>query len=185
MLLEQIGVNYRLLPVEADERRGRGEDAETYVQRIAVAKARHACRQPEYGDGLPIVAADTVVVVDGEILGKPRGRDDALAMLARLSGRAHEVLTAVAVTGPWDEVMLSRTRVMLRHITPAEAAAYWETGEPADKAGAYAIQGRGAVFVAGLEGSYSGVVGLPLFETAALLGRCGMDLLVGREEGEG
>jgi len=119
---------------------------------------------------LPVLGADTDVSVDGEILGKPRDRADCLAMLARLSGRSHEVCSAVAlIAGPRVETALSVTRVRFGAISAEAAAAYWDSGEPADKAGAYAIQGRAARWVRSIEGSYSGVVGLPLYETCELL----------------
>ncbi|MGE0371214.1 MAG: nucleoside triphosphate pyrophosphatase, partial [Gammaproteobacteria bacterium] len=123
------------------------------------------------------LGADTVVVLDGDVLLKPSGRAEALAMLARLSGRTHRVLSGVAVAGRRELTRLSESRVTFRAIEAREREAYWETGEPADKAGAYAIQGVGAVFVTRLEGSYSGVVGLPLGETAEMLALCGVDIL--------
>ena len=116
----------------------------------------------------PVLGADTAVVCDNRILGKPADADDALAMLRLLSGREHRVLTGIALLGARQQTAVSETLVRFRQITPAEAAAYWASGEPQDKAGAYAIQGRGAAFVEHISGSYSGVVGLPLFETAAL-----------------
>ncbi|MGB8712817.1 MAG: Maf family protein, partial [Onishia taeanensis] len=126
---------------------------------------------------LPVLGSDTAVVLDGEILGKPRDRAHALEMLAVLSGNTHEVLTGVAVSGPQGLLDLCvTTRVTLRAISPAEAAAYWATGEPRDKAGGYGIQGRAAVFVSHIEGSHSAVVGLPLYETAELLARQGVAL---------
>lgn len=126
-----------------------------------------------------ILAADTVVVLDGDILGKPRDAAEAAAMLRRLSGREHLVYSGVALLGPGpaEASAVSASRVRMRPIAEAEIAAYWATGEPADKAGGYAIQGRGAVFVEALSGSYSGVMGLPLFETAALLAATGLPVL--------
>ena len=122
-----------------------------------------------------MLAADTAVVLADSILGKPRDRSEALAMLGRLSGRMHEVFTAVALrTARGLESRLSASRVRLRELKPDEIESYWDTGEPSDKAGAYAIQGRAAVFIETLEGSYSGVMGLPLFETAELLARAGI-----------
>jgi len=168
-LLDQIGVRYHVLPVDADEHRHAGESPRDYVLRMARTKARLAAADPGRVMDIPVLAADTVVVIDGEVLGKPTHREHAESMLARLSGRVHEVLTAVAVMHRTEGVRISATQVEFRPIDPVEAAAYWATGEPLDKAGAYAIQGRGAVFVARLEGSYSGVVGLPLFEVAQLL----------------
>ena len=176
-LLEQIGVAFSLIKVEVDERRQPGEAPEAMVQRLALAKAR-AGRSAAAADARPVLGADTVVVVDDAVLGKPRDEAHALAMLARLSGRWHEVLSAVALAWPGgEEVRLSRTAVRFREISETEARAYWASGEPRDKAGAYAIQGRGAVFVAEIRGSYSGVMGLPLFETAELLAARGVRIL--------
>ena len=127
------------------------------------------------GESRPVVAADTVVVVDGQVLGKPIDEHDAARMLGLLSGRAHEVMTAVAVRyGETLDDRISVTRVTMRSITAAEISRYCATGEPLDKAGAYAIQGRAAAFVQSIEGSYTGVVGLPLLETLALLDACGV-----------
>jgi septum formation protein len=121
------------------------------------------------------LAADTAVVLDGKVLGKPAHRQDAEGMLRQLSGRTHEVLTAIALrTTGGLESRISRSEVTFRSIADVEVQDYWETGEPGDKAGAYAIQGRAAVFIADLRGSYSGVMGLPLFETAELLDRAGV-----------
>lgn len=176
-LLGRIGVRFQVLPVDVDERRRPGESPERYVRRMAVTKARQAAAGPLRREGVPVLAADTAVVIDGDVLGKPDGREHALAMLARLSGRSHEVLTAVAAVSGTEALRVSRSRVTFRVIDPAEAAAYWITGEPADKAGGYAVQGLGAVFVTRLEGSYSGVMGLPLFETAQVLGEHGVAVL--------
>jgi septum formation protein len=133
---------------------------------------------PSLGEahGVLILAADTAVVVGTEVLGKPRDAGEAAAMLRRLSGREHRVLSGVALIGSGvdDASVVSESRVRMRLISETEMAAYWATGEPADKAGGYAIQGRAAVFVEALTGSYSGVMGLPLFETAALLAAAGM-----------
>lgn len=171
-LLDQIGVSYSTVAVDIDESRQAGEAAEVYVERLALAKARAGrSASPEV---IPVLGADTVISIDGDLLSKPNDRDDALAMLGRLSGRTHYVLTGVALAAGDEMTRISKTAVTLREIAPQERAAYWRTGEPADKAGAYAIQGRGAVFVARLEGSYSGVVGLPLYETAELLQAVGL-----------
>jgi septum formation protein len=173
-LLAQVGVRHRVLAVDLDESRRPGEPVEDFVQRLALDKALagwHAL--PEVAKR-PVLGADTLVVLDGEPLGKPADREDALAMLARLSGRTHEVFTAVALVTPEPRVCLQRSRVTFRAIEAAERLAYWDSGEPADKAGAYAIQGLGAIFVQHLEGSYSGVMGLPLYETAVLLAQAGI-----------
>lgn len=181
-LLEQLGVRYHVLAAQIDERRLPGEAPYAYARRMAVTKARRAAAVRD--ETLPVLAADTVVVADGDTLGKPAHRQEALAMLERLSGRSHEVVTAVALVGAQESVRLSVTRVTFRVIESAEAAAYWETGEPRDKAGAYAVQGMGAVFVSRLEGSYTGVVGLPLYETAQLLGACGVPVLALPQDGQ-
>ncbi|HKJ21777.1 MAG TPA: nucleoside triphosphate pyrophosphatase [Gammaproteobacteria bacterium] len=179
-LLAQLGVRYHVLTAGIDERRRDGEAPRDYARRMAISKARRAAADPSRDAALPVLAADTVVTVDGTVLGKPVHRDDALSALARLSGRSHEVITAVALLHDIEAVRLSVTRVTFRVVHPGEAEAYWETGEPGDKAGAYAVQGLGAVFVSRLEGSYTGVVGLPLFETAQLLGECGVSVLAPR-----
>ena len=126
------------------------------------------------GRRLPVLGADTCVVADGRIMGKPRDRTHALEMLRLLSGSTHEVLTAVALAGDHEALRLNASRVTFRSLSRAECAAYWNTGEPADKAGAYAIQGLAALFVSHLDGSYSGVMGLPLYETAELLREFGI-----------
>ncbi len=157
-----------------DESRQPGESPEAQVRRLARAKAEAA--REHWGDSPPILAADTVVALADRALGKPRDAAEGIAMLQALGGRSHQVLTAVVLA--WDgrlEEALSRTRVWMGAIPRARAEAYWATGEPADKAGAYAIQGLGALFVERIEGSWSGVVGLPLFETAALLAKAGID----------
>lgn len=168
-LLTQIGAPFSLLSVSIDETPLPGEAPEAYVQRLAREKAAAglaALDEP----GAFVLGADTTVVLDERILGKPADRADALAMLGALSGREHQVLTAVALAGEAGcEVRLVGSHVGFRSITPAEAEAYWASGEPQDKAGGYAIQGLGAIFVSSLRGSYSAVVGLPLCETAQLL----------------
>ncbi len=185
-LLEQLGVNYRLMSVTVDERVQPGEDAARHVQRLAVAKVEAAIRALDTRTFPPVLAADTSVAVDGVILGKPVDREAGLAMLAQLSGRSHQVLSAVALRLPAGlRQALSVSRVTFRAIAPAEARAYWDTGEPAGKAGGYAIQGRGALFIERLEGSYSGVMGLPLYETAQLLAQAGLQILSGDSAGQG
>jgi len=171
-LLVQIGVAHEVDPADIDEARLPQEPPHAYVMRLARAKALEVhARRPER----PVLAADTAVVLDDAVFGKPRDRGEGLSMLAQLCGRAHRVLTAVAlVTGAGLTSALSESTVRLRVSTEAERAAYWDTAEPCDKAGAYAIQGLGAVFVESLEGSFSGVMGLPLFETARLLSGAGV-----------
>ncbi|AXM98083.1 Maf family protein [Pseudomonas plecoglossicida] len=172
-LLTQIGVPFTVVSAPIDETPLPGESAVAYVERLARAKAEAGLATV---DG-PAVAlgADTAVVLDGRILGKPENREHALAMLAELAGREHQVLTAVALSdGRRVQSLCVTSNVRFRPIEAAEAQRYWASGEPADKAGGYAIQGLGAVFVTGLEGSYSAVVGLPLSETADLLALFGI-----------
>jgi septum formation protein len=171
-LLAQLGVAYLTQPADIDETLAPGEVAGDYVVRIARAKALAVRAR---GVALPVLAADTAVVLDETTFGKPRDRADAVAMLARLAGRTHRVLTAVALAhAAGVAIRLSASEVRMRAISEAECAAYWESGEPRDKAGGYAIQGRGAMFIEHLAGSYSGVVGLPLYETAQLLAAAGV-----------
>jgi len=166
-LLTQIGVPHRVRAAHIDESVLPGELPRDYVIRMARGKAL-AVRGA--GEALPVLAADTTVVLDEAVFGKPTGRRECIAMLTSLSGRTHDVLTAVALAAGSDvAVSVSASAVRFRELTDEECAAYWDTGEPRDKAGGYAIQGRGAVFIEWLSGSYSGVMGLPLFETAQLL----------------
>ncbi len=175
-LLDQLGLRYRVQPAHIAEHPRPGELPETYVQRIAAEKSLAA--QGLSDDTLPVLAADTEVVLDGEIFGKPADRAQAAGMLARLSGREHWVLSAVSLRhGAHHWEALSISHLQFRDLTPAEIDLYWATGEPCDKAGAYAIQGLGALFVERLSGSYSGVMGLPLRETAGLLAHVGLDPL--------
>jgi septum formation protein len=173
-LLQQIGVSFRVVGTAVDEAVRSAETAPAYVLRLAAAKAEAGWERCRDGNHVPVLAADTAVVLDGKILGKPADGQDAEGMLGQLSGRTHEVLTAVALrTAGGLQSRISRSEVTFRSLTAGEARAYWETGEPSDKAGAYAIQGLGAIFIADLRGSYSGVMGLPLFEAAELLSNAG------------
>lgn len=180
-LLSQVGLQFQVLPSNIVELVRDDEPPADYVQRVALDKARFVAglaRErglPEH----PVLGADTEVVLDGTILGKPRDRADGIAMLERLSGRTHAVLTGIAlVHQDAEHVALSESRVTFAPLGPDEIARYWESGEPADKAGGYAIQGRAAAFITRIEGSYSGVVGLPLYELAQLLKRAGGPLLL-------
>ncbi len=171
-LLAQIGVPHTVVAAHVDESLLPAEPPAAYVARLARLKAATVRQR---GEALPVLAADTTVVLQGSVHGKPADRADGLAMLAALAGRTHQVLTAVALaTERGVALRVSRSSVRLRNIERAEMEAYWETGEPRDKAGGYAIQGYGAVFVAELSGSYSGVMGLPLLETAELLRDAGI-----------
>ena len=174
-LLQQIGLAFSVLNVDVDESVREGERPGDYVVRLAREKA--AAGLAGLNEGV-VVAADTSVVLDDQVLGKPASEVDAMVMWERLSGRMHQVLTGVAVGDARHiEAVLVSTRVHFRPLGRAEMEAYWRSGEPADKAGGYAIQGLGAVFVDAIEGSYSNVVGLPLAETAALLARFGIRVL--------
>lgn len=176
-LLTQLGVECAILQVTVDETPRVAEDPPDLVCRLAVAKAQAGLAVRPARSG-PVLGADTAVALGDELFGKPSDQADATRMLGRLAGRTHTVWTAVAVTdGERERVELCRSLVTFRVLAPDEIAAYWRTGEPADKAGAYGIQGRGAQFIADLRGSYSGVVGLPLFETARLLTLFGCTLL--------
>ena len=168
-LLAQLGIACEVLRVAVDETPRPGEKADDLVCRLAAAKARAGMELPRVRPA-PVVAANTAVALGAELFGKPVDEADAVRMLTRLGGRTHEVWTAVAIAEAGRErVELSRSEVSFRAIDAREAAAYWRTGEPVDKAGGYGIQGLGAIFISALKGSYSGVMGLPLFETARLL----------------
>jgi len=176
-LLHQIGVDFNVIDVDVDEQRRPHEPAEEFVARVALDKARAGRGALPVGSPMPVLGADTAVVVDDEILGKPQDGADAGRMLSLLSGRTHRVLTAVALVAGRETVCVSASNVTFRTLDDAECAAYWASGEPADKAGAYAIQGLAAVFISNLEGSYSGVMGLPLYETATLLQESGITVI--------
>ena len=169
-LLRQVGVPFQQRAPEIEEQRRAGESARRFVERMALEKAR-AVASPQ-----PVLAADTVVKADGQVFGKPGDEADFRAMLGALSDGSHRVLTAVALR--WGEREAQRvveTVVAMRGIDEAEMAAYWATGEPRDKAGGYAVQGIGGIFVRDIRGSYSNVVGLPLAETEELLRAFGVD----------
>jgi septum formation protein len=173
-LLRQIGVAHITAVPGVPEVRLAGESAADCVTRLALAKA-HQARGADARGRLPVLGADTAVVVDEQMLGKPTDRAAALAMLERLAGRSHQVLTAVAlIAGQGEALRLSVSTVTLRAVAATEIERYWASGEPVDKAGGYAVQGYAAVFIERLEGSYSGVMGLPLFETAELLDAAGV-----------
>ncbi len=173
-LLMQIGVDHTVVDIAIDETPLPEEAPSEYVIRMALEKARAGRTATHRQPSLPVLGADTAVVAGRRILGKPQDRDDAIAMLKQLSGSSHKVLTGVALIGRREETRLSVSSVRFRAIDAREAAAYWASGEPADKAGGYAIQGLGALFISRLEGSFSGVMGLPLFETGELLQRAGI-----------
>ncbi|MCA1854418.1 Maf family nucleotide pyrophosphatase [Massilia oculi] len=183
-LLRQVGVEFELLMLRSDPARGidvseavlPGEDPQAYVARVAREKGAFAWKvlQMRRQPLRPVLTADTTVTIDGEILGKPADREEALAMLGRLSGRTHQVLTSVAVHAERvAEQVTQVSDVRFAALSPAQIQAYCATTEPYDKAGGYGIQGLAALFVEHIEGSHSGIMGLPLFETARLLRKAG------------
>ena len=171
-LLEQLGIKPEICPAEIDETR-LNETAEEYTCRLAREKATVVAAQ--FNASMPVLGADTTVVLNGETFGKPVDAQDAENMLLQLAGRTHQVFTAIAlIQGNHEVVELSVTEVRFREIPIEEIRHYWQSGEPVGKAGSYAIQGLGAIFVESISGSYSGVMGLPLFETASLLKQFGV-----------
>lgn len=176
-LLAGLGIAFRVHAPEVDERRAVGESPARYVQRVAQQKAAAvADRERAPGHRCLVLAADTSVVLGDEVFGKPENDDHARAMLSALSGRTHTVLTAIALDGSMKACELVSTEVELRALSEPEIRWYVSTGEPGDKAGAYALQGRGALFVKRVSGSPTNVIGLPLVETASLLDRAGLPL---------
>ncbi len=175
-ILTAMGLRFTAAGVDIDETRYEGEPVADMVVRLAIAKA--AAARENLDQSLPIIGADTAVVIGDQVLGKPGSQDEAVQMLASLSGRSHTVLTGVALDyAGMVRTTTSLTEVRFREISPDEAQSYWQSGEPLDKAGAYAVQGIAGIFVEELSGSYSGVVGLPVFETAALLADAGLEVL--------
>ena len=177
-LLDQIGVSYIVYPVDIDETPKDREEPLDYVSRVAAEKSAVCINEVTHF--LPVLAADTSVVIDGQILGKPKNREHAMTMLNQLSGNTHSVYSAISLRSEYENKhfqALSKTEVRFRKISSEEIQSYWETGEPEGKAGAYAIQGLASVFVESIKGSFSGVVGLPLFETAELLSKQGIKII--------
>ncbi|MDJ0750119.1 MAG: Maf family protein [Woeseiaceae bacterium] len=173
-ILSALRLEFSVCAVDVDETPAAGESAEAMVLRLASAKVEAADRGP----AALVLGADTAVVADDQILGKPLDEADCLAMLDLLSDRVHQVVTGVALrTSVGTATAVSTTDVYFREIRRDEALAYWQSGEPCDKAGAYAIQGLGGAFVTRIDGSYSGVVGLPVFETLQLLHEAGLTVL--------
>ena len=176
-LLTQIGVAHRICPVDIDESRSGQESPAEYVIRLAATKAQTLWARLPVTDRLPVLGSDTTVALGHEIFGKPSDRDDGIAMLQRLAGNTHQVLTAVAlVSVSGCALRLSTSDVTFGPISAEECALYWATGEPQDKAGGYAVQGAAAAFITRINGSYSGIMGLPLAETVQLLQPLGWTL---------
>jgi len=173
-LLDQIGVPHRVQPVDVDETANGGEHPDQYVQRLAILKAETLWQKLAAAQRQPVLGADTAVVLDDEILGKPRDEQDCLRVLKLLSARTHQVFTAVALrASDGCQSRVNVSEVTFRKLADEEIQRYWRSGEPADKAGAYAVQGRAALFIERIAGSYSGIMGLPLFETGELLAAVG------------
>lgn len=180
-LLDQIGVDYRVLVHDTDESLLPAESPEAYVSRLARQKAASVNARADIFGRWPVLGADTIVLCDQNVLGKPQHEADAARMLGMLSGRRHDVLTAVCVMqGDRARSVTVRTGVWFCELSADDIAAYWRSGEPDGKAGAYAVQGLGAMYVEKIEGSYSAVVGLPLFETVRLLADFGIKSALGR-----
>ncbi len=188
-LIEQLGISYQTISVEVDEAPHPGEQPLDFVSRLASEKATSGRKQVEDQADAVVVGADTCIVLNGEIIGKPVDKAMCVDLLKRYSGTTHEVLTGVAVVGPEGgipgaagvtQVRVNVTKVTFRSITDRECEEYWATGEPEGKAGGYAIQGKAAVFIEKIEGSYSGVMGLPLFELSELIKGFGIQPLVFR-----
>lgn len=174
-LLKQIKIAHQVQIVDIDETPKLNENPVDYVQRLAFEKAT-ACKE-KFNPKLPILAADTSVILNNKILGKPENEADAKAMLQKLSGNTHQVFTAIALFGKSQHQALSVTQVTFKTLTDAQIHAYWQSGEPIGKAGSYAIQGIASAFIEKINGSFSGVMGLPLFETAQLLALEGIEVL--------
>ncbi len=174
-LLKQIGISHRIMAVDIDETPFANESPQTYVERVAAEKSA-AC-QALLNDNWPVLSADTSVICDGEIMGKPVDLEHAISMLSRLSGRSHQVYSAVSLRGDDHWQALSISEVKFKMLSTDEIVAYWQTGEPCDKAGAYAIQGLASTFIESITGSFSGVMGLPLYETAQLLAKQGIRVI--------
>lgn len=172
-LLEQIGVQFTVFPVSVDESIIDGESPAEYVSRLAAEKSLKGTRDAP--QRLPVLGADTAVVIKNQILCKPVNQEHSIAMLTQLSGKQHRVLTAVSLRSDCHLQSLSISTVLFRNIEQDEMVAYWRSGEPQDKAGSYAIQGIGALFASRIEGSFSGIMGLPLLETFNLLKRNGIN----------
>jgi len=183
-LLDQIGVSYKVLEAKISEQLHVDEAPEMYVLRLALEKASTGWGLVKNESPLPVLGADTAVVIDDEILGKPACYEEGMMMLEKLSGRTHHIYTGVALVCDTVESRLNVSKVTFREINYSERMAYCMSGEALDKAGGYAIQGRAAAFISHIEGSYSGVMGLPLYETAELLSVAGINILPDHITGE-
>lgn len=178
-LLQQAGIRFQVILPDVEEVVRPGESAEDFVMRVAQDKARagRVLVTKEGRPSAPVLAADTCIVLDNEIIGKPADREEGIRILTRLAGRSHQVLTAAVLMEEGKcQQALSRSRVVFGLLSEKEIEDYWESGEPVDKAGGYAIQGKAAVFIEHIEGSYTGIVGLPLFEVVNMIKKSGTGL---------
>lgn len=176
-LLQQMGVSFKVIPQYAEEVHQLNESPENYVSRLALDKARDGLSR-QNNQAIPVLGSDTAVILNGAILGKPKDKTQAIDMLLSLSEQTHQVITAVAlISEQKTEQIVSKTEVTFSRISRSVCEKYWYSGEPRDKAGSYAIQGRGALFISNINGSYSGVMGLPVYETSILLQRFGISLI--------
>ncbi|OUR84072.1 septum formation protein Maf [Cycloclasticus sp. 46_120_T64] len=174
-LLQQMGLEFDIKAVDIDESVDAGESPEAYVRRLALQKARAAKKFYPAVDTL-LLGSDTAVIVGADILGKPTDKQHAFDMLRRLSGRSHTVLTSVAIIGSEELCIVCQSEVSFSMIDEQQLEWYWASGESTGKAGAYGIQGKAAVFIKRIEGSFSGVMGLPIYETSQLLKQQGFKL---------
>jgi len=183
-LLTQLGLDCRVMPMDVDETRQKGESAQAFVLRLALTKARKASKHVD--ENTIVLGADTTVLLDGEIFEKPVNAEEAAWMLNKLSGRAHHVFTGAGIVAKHKEIScVAETLVTFRMLTKDDVKGYIATTEPFGKAGAYAIQGRAAAFIERIQGSYSNVVGLPLYETASMLSDIGFDVMNSNQSSSG
>jgi septum formation protein len=176
-LLQKLNLNFLVVEPHINEAIKQQEKPLTFVKRLAKEKAYAGLQLIAKNKIAPVLAADTIVVIDDQVLGKPSNQEEGIAMLDLLSGKTHKVYTAIAVLHEKIQVKVSVSKVTFRELSQQEKISYWQSGEPQDKAGSYAIQGLGAIFIKRLVGSYSGVMGLPLYETAELLREIGIQIL--------
>lgn len=176
-ILQQMGVTFSVVPQNIEEQYQPGEAAQDYVLRLALEKSKDGLKG-QIKQKIPVLGADTIVVLDGKILEKPDNREHGIEMLLSLSGHTHQVMTAVALSNENKiESAVSVSEVIFAPVNRKMCENYWQTGEPVDKAGAYAVQGQGALFIKNINGSYTGVMGLPVYETGLLLNQFGINLL--------
>lgn len=176
-ILQQMGITFSVVPQNIEEQYLPDESPQNYVLRLAVEKSKDGLKG-QIKQNIPVLGADTIVVLDGKVLEKPDNREHGIEMLLSLSGHTHQVMTAVALGNDNKiESAISVSEVLFSSLSRKICENYWQTGEPADKAGSYAVQGQGALFIKNINGSYTGVMGLPIYETGLLLNQFGINLL--------